>query len=156
MATAATRAVGDAAHGNARRTGGGSARGREVLDRALAEVDADERVGPADRATGLRLRIEFTDIDLALNIAAGEDGHHNLALVVRRRAGWAPKLDLRMDSETRTATSRARRASRSRSRAARSCSGESRFALLYLPATRLIVEPYRRLVEDGYPHLVAS
>jgi hypothetical protein len=33
------------------------------------------------------------------------------------------------------------------------CSGESRVALLYLPALRLVVEPYRRLVRERYPHL---
>ena len=62
---------------------------RAALERTLAEVDADERIGPLIGATGLRLRFEFTDLGLVLNLAAGEDGDRNLALVVRRR----PRLD---------------------------------------------------------------
>jgi hypothetical protein len=36
------------------------------------------------------------------------------------------------------------------------CEGESSAALLYLPATRLIAEPYRRVVEAEYPRLAAA
>jgi hypothetical protein len=35
------------------------------------------------------------------------------------------------------------------------CRGESRTALLYLPATRLLCEPYRQAVRSGYPALTA-
>ena len=34
-----------------------------------------------------------------------------------------------------------------------SCKGDSRVALLYLPATRLLCEPYRRVVETEFPAL---
>ena len=34
--------------------------------------------------------------------------------------------------------------------------GEARAALRYLPAARLICEPYRRVIEADYPDLVAA
>ena len=37
-----------------------------------------------------------------------------------------------------------------------SCKGEPRTALLYLPAARLLGEPYRRVVEAEFPALVAA
>ena len=61
---------------------------RAALERALAEVDADERLGPLLGATRLRMRFEFTDLDLALNVAAGEERPQH-RLVVRRRPGLA-------------------------------------------------------------------
>ena len=42
---------------------------REALERTLEAVDADDRVGPLIGATELRMRFEFTDIDLVLNVA---------------------------------------------------------------------------------------
>ena len=45
---------------------------RAALDEALAAADADERIGPLIGATELRLRLEFTDLEPGLNIAAGE------------------------------------------------------------------------------------
>ena len=55
---------------------------REILDRALREIDDDERSGPLLRAAGLSLRIELTDIDLVLRLAATGEGD-TPALVVR-------------------------------------------------------------------------
>ena len=56
---------------------------REALERSLEAVDADDRVGPLIGATGLRMRFEFTDLDLVLNVAAGERRP-------QRRAGRSP------------------------------------------------------------------
>ena len=129
---------------------------REVLDRALRELDGDERAGPLLRAAGLSVRIELTDIDLVLRLRAASEGDHHLSWSFADR-GSPAKLDLRMDSETANAYLQGKESlaiaiARGRVR----CSGESRFALLYLPAMRLVVEPYRRLVREGYPHLALS
>jgi hypothetical protein len=35
-----------------------------------------------------------------------------------------------------------------------SCSGDARCALLYLPAVKLLHEPYRKLLRERYPHLL--
>jgi hypothetical protein len=126
---------------------------RAALDEALAVADADQRIGPMIGATKLRLRLEFPDCGLALNIAASE-GEHNLTWSFDEHPGWAPKLELEMDTAVANrylqgreslAIAIARRQVRVR--------GESRTALLYLPATRLLCEPYRRIVEAGYPAL---
>jgi hypothetical protein len=129
---------------------------REVLEGALGELDEDTRAGPLIRAAGLSVRIELTDLELVLHVAASEEGEHHL----RWRFG-APevpaKLDLRMDSETANAylqgqESLAIAIARGKVR----CSGESRVALLYLPALRLVVDPYRRLVRERYPHMTVG
>ena len=36
------------------------------------------------------------------------------------------------------------------------CEGDSRSALLYLPAVRLLCEPYRRIVANGFPALAEA
>ena len=36
------------------------------------------------------------------------------------------------------------------------CRGESKVALLYVPAMRLLCEPYRRVVAAEYPHLAIA
>jgi hypothetical protein len=67
---------------------------RAALDETLAAADADERIGPLIGATNLRLRLEFTDSDLGLNIAAAE-GVHSLVWSFGE-PDWTPKLLLRM------------------------------------------------------------
>jgi hypothetical protein len=126
---------------------------REVLDRALRELDSDQRAGPLLRAAGISVRIEMTDIDLVVAVAASEEGGHHL----RWTFGDDPepaKLSLKMDSATANAYLQGKESlaiaiARGKVRA----SGDSRVALLYLPAMRLVVEPYRRLVQERYPHL---
>lgn len=129
---------------------------REVLDRALRELDGDERAGPLLRAAGLSLRIELTDIDLVLRLTAAPEGDHHLRWSFED-TGSPAKLDLRMDSETANAYLQGKESlAIAIARGKVRCSGESRFALIYLPAMRLVVEPYRRLVREGYPHLALS
>ncbi len=126
---------------------------RAALDEALAAADADERIGPLIGATELRLRLEFTDFDLGLNIAAAE-GEHNLIWSFGE-PDWIPKLVLQM------AAAVANRYLLGRESLAIAIAhgqvrvhGGSRVALLYLPATRLLCEPYRKVVEARYPALV--
>jgi hypothetical protein len=126
---------------------------REVLDRALRELDSDQRAGPLLRAAGLSIRIEMTDIDLVVRVAAAEDHDHHLRWSFGDDAEPA-KLTLRMDSATANAYLQGKESlaiaiARGKVRTA----GDSRVALLYLPAMRLVAEPYRRLVAERYPHL---
>ncbi len=129
---------------------------RELLDRALRELDGDARSGSLLQAAGLSLRIELTDLDLVLRVAASDEGDHHLRWGFID-TGEPAKLDLRMDSATANAylqgqESLAVAIARGKVR----CSGESRVALLYVPALRLVVEPYRRLVREGYPHMALT
>ncbi|MDX6583738.1 MAG: hypothetical protein QOI10_2922 [Solirubrobacterales bacterium] len=128
---------------------------RAALARTLGEVDADERLGPLIGATRLRMRFEFTDLGMALNVAAADRGH-NLTWSFADDPGWPPKLTLMMSSEVANrylqgAESLAIGIARGQVR----WRGDSRTALLYLPAARLIAEPYRRVIEAEYPALAA-
>lgn len=126
---------------------------RAALEEALARADADPRIGPMIGATKLRLRLVFSDCGLALNIAASE-GEHNLAWSFDEHPGWPPKLELEMDAAVANrylqgSESLAIAIARGQVRVR----GESRTALRYLPAARLLCEPYRQVVEAGYPAL---
>jgi hypothetical protein len=128
---------------------------RAALERTLAAVDGDERLGPLIGATGLRMRFELTDLGTALNVAAGE-GDRNLTWSFADDPGWTPKLTLRMTSEVANRYLQGRESlAIGIARGQVRCHGDSRTALLYLPAARLITGPYRRVVEDEYPALAA-
>jgi hypothetical protein len=129
---------------------------REVLDRALRDLDRDDRSGPLLRAAGLSLRIELTDLGLVVRIWADQDGEHHLRWSFGE-SDDPPKLDLKMDSETANAYLQGKESlAIAIARGKVRCSGESRVALLYLPAMRLVVEPYRRQVRERYPHLALT
>lgn len=130
---------------------------RSVLERALSEAEADERTLALLRAVSLRVRFEFPDIDLVLNMAAPEGEDQGLSWSFSDDVPWTAKLTLEMDSdvanrylqgEESLAIAIARRRVR--------CRGESRIALLYVPAIRLVCEPYRRVVTSEFPHLAAA
>jgi len=130
---------------------------RNALEQALAGVDADERSGALLRAAGLAIRFSFPDLKMVLNVAPSDDPGHHLRWSFEDGPEWSPKLKLEMDSEVANAYLQGRESlaiamARRRIR----YSGESRVALLYVPAIRLICEPYRRIVEDEYPHLAIA
>jgi hypothetical protein len=127
---------------------------REILERVLTDLDADETSGPLLRAGGLRIRFEFSDVGLVLNTASAEDPHHHIRWAFSDDVDWEPALELEMDSGTANRYLQgkeslpiaiARRKVRFR--------GESRFTILLLPILRLIVEPYRRAIRARHPRL---
>jgi len=127
---------------------------RRLLDAALTEVNSDDRSGPLLRATGMRMRFEFPDLKLVLNVAPGDDAGSHLRWEFSDSVEWEPRLKLTMDSEVANAYLQGKESlaiaiARQRVR----CSGETRCALLYVPAMRLVVDAYRRVVRDEYPHL---
>jgi hypothetical protein len=127
---------------------------RRLLDEVLSEVDADERAGPLLRAAGLRLRFRFPDLGMVLNVATSDEPEHHLRWRFSDDVDWEPKLELQMDSPVANAYFQGRESlaigiARGRVKA----KGDTRCALLYVPALRLIAEPYRRLVRDQAPHL---
>ncbi len=134
---------------------GSAAEFRELLNEALSELDADERSGPMLRAAGLRMRFEFTDLGLVLNVAASDDPAHHLRWEFSDAVDWEPKLTLRMGSRIANAYLQGKESlaiaiARGRIR----FDGDTRCALVYVPALRLVVGPYRRLVRREYPHLL--
>ncbi len=129
---------------------------RSALELALAEADADERVGPLLGATRLRLRFEFTDTSLGLNIAAGERGEN---LTWEFGEAREPRARLVMAMSTAVANRFLQGSGSIAIGIARGqvrFTGESRAALRYLPATRLLAGPYRRVVERDFPDLLVA
>lgn len=126
---------------------------RQLVDGALRELDRDQRGGPLVRATDLSLRIEITDFDLVVRVAPSNDPDQHLTWNFEDQ-GQPAKLDLRMDSATAHAylqgnESLAVAIAKGKVR----LRGESRFALLYLPVISHVAGPYRRLVQERFPHL---
>jgi hypothetical protein len=129
---------------------------REVLDALLRAVDADERAGGLLRAAGIRIRMELTDVRLVMNLAPAEQAGRHLDWRFDDRVSRDPRLRIAMDSGTANAYLQGRESlaiaiARGRVR----CDGDARAALLYVPALRLLVEPYRHLLSERYPELLA-
>ena len=127
----------------------------EVIEAALSELDSDERSGPLVRATRLRMRLELPDISAVVNIAVGDAGAGNLRWGFSDDGEWDSKLRFSMDSEVANRFLQGRESLaiaivRGRVR----CEGEARYTLLYVPALRLLVEPYRHAVRRHRPELV--
>jgi hypothetical protein len=126
-----------------------------VLDDVLTETDADDQAGPLLRAAGLRIRFEFPDLPLVLNLAATEEGSHHLSWRFSDTVEWEPKLTLRMDSKVANAYLQGKESlaiaiAHGRVKA----TGDTRSALVYIPALKVRVTSYRRLVTQEHPHLV--
>ena len=129
----------------------------EILDRVLSRVDADEKAGPLLHATGMRLRLRCPDLDFAVNIAASEGTECCLEWSFAKRPPWKARLELTMDSSTANAYLQgAASVPVAIARGQIRCSGDARSALLYLPAAKLITDPYRELIEAEYSHLVVG
>jgi hypothetical protein len=128
---------------------------RDLLDEVLADVDADDKAGSLLRAAGLRMRFRFPDLGMVLNVAPSEQPDHHLRWAFSDAVDWQPRLDLTMDSQVANAYLQGRESlaiaiARGRVRA----EGDTRCALLYVPALRLVVDPYRRQVRLRHPRLV--
>ena len=127
---------------------------REVLERLLTAANDDDRIGPVLRAARMRARFEFTDLDLYLNVASAEDESHYVEWMFSRRAPWAAKVALRMQSQFANSWLQGRESlAIAIARGHVRCSGDARAVLFFIPVARLLAEPYRRLVESDYEHL---
>ena len=128
---------------------------QSVLEDVLTETDADEQAGPLLRAAGLRIRFEFPDLPLVLSLAATDEGKHHLSWRFSEDVKWKPKLTLRMDSKVANAYLQGKESlaigmARGRVKA----TGDTRSALVYIPALKLLVTSYSRLVTQEHPNLV--
>ena len=127
---------------------------RDVLEALLEAIDVDERTGTLIRAAGPRMRFEFPDRAVVLNLAPAEGAANNLRWRFDDEIGWEPRLRLWMDSTTANRYLQGRESlaigiARGRVR----YEGDARAALLYVPAMKLLVDPYRRLVAARFPRL---
>lgn len=138
-----------------RRPGGSATEFRALLDEALSALDVDEKSGPLLRAAGLRMRFEFPDLEMVLNVAASDEPGHHLRWRFSDAVDWEPKLKLRMNSRVANAYLQGKESlaiaiARGRVR----FDGDAQCALRYVPTLRLVAGPYRRLVRAEYPHLL--
>jgi hypothetical protein len=128
---------------------------REVLDAGLAAVDEDERSGPLLRAANLRLRLACPDLGVAVTVAAAQDPVHHLEWSFSDGGVVRPKLELKMDSEIANGWLQGKvSVPIAIARGEIKSSGDARCALLYLPAAKLFIGPYTRLLRERYPHLL--
>jgi hypothetical protein len=132
---------------------------RELMEHVLAELDVDERRGSLLQATGLHVRLEVTDLDMVVRVRASDEGMHHLswAFASEDEEDSASGLTLAMDSATANAYLQGRASlpvaiARGKVR----CSGDLKTALIYLPALRLLVDPYRNWVTRLHPHLAVT
>lgn len=128
---------------------------KDALEAALSLAADEERIALRLSANKMRMRFEFPDIGLVLNVASGDAD--DLAWSFDEQVEWVPQIVLQMDSaianrylQGRMSLAIAIAHGQARMR------GGSRAALFCLPATRLLCEPYRRVISSGYPSLVAA
>jgi hypothetical protein len=126
---------------------------REILDEVMKEIDADPDDGSRLRTAAAPLRLEFTDLNLALNISRGDGGH--LSWDFKKRSKAKPKLGLKMDSDVANRVLQGREnpaiaIARGRLQTTVVDPGS---AVRLFPAVKPLFVRYRELVAEKYPHL---
>jgi hypothetical protein len=126
---------------------------REVMDRIFTMMSEDPDMGPKLRDADVPQRFDFEDVDLVVNIRAG-DGDENLHWEWKEDVPWEPKVRMTMSSEVankyfqgkeNVAMAIARRKIKP--------GGDVKAALSLIPITKPIYAQYRAVVQSEYPHL---
>jgi hypothetical protein len=127
---------------------------REVMDRTFSIMSEDPEMGPRLREADTPQRFAFTDLDLVVNIRAGQADEPNLAWEWSDEVAWEPRVRMEMSSETanryfqgkeNVAIAIARRRIKA--------GGDVKAALAIIPITRPLFERYREMIAADYPHL---
>jgi hypothetical protein len=127
---------------------------REVMDRTFTLMSEDPEMGPRLREADTPQRFEFTDLDMVVNIRAGEPDEPNLAWEWSDQVGWEPRVRMAMSSETanryfqgkeNVAIAIARRRIKA--------GGDVKAALAIIPITKPLFTRYREMIAADYPHL---
>jgi hypothetical protein len=127
---------------------------RRVLGEVLEAAEADDKSSTLIRAAAPRLRIEVTDAAIVLNIAPSEKPGRTLRWRFDDKVDWEPRLRIWMDSATANRYLQGRESlAIAIARGHVRSEGDARTALLYLPAMRFLIEPYRRLIRERFPDL---
>jgi SCP-2 sterol transfer family protein len=135
-----------------------SAEFREVIDKVFTIMSTDPEMGPALRDAQTPQRFEFPDVDLVVNITYADNGGDQcLQWEWTDDVAWEPDVQMTMDSEIANryfqgkeniAMAIARRRIKT--------SGNVKKALALIPITKPVYARYRAMLEQEYPHLVAS
>jgi hypothetical protein len=127
---------------------------REVMDRVFGLMSHDPDMGPKLRDAETPQRFEFPDVDMVVNVTAGDD-IDNLVWEWSDDIDWEPEVQMRMDSavanryfqgKENVAMAIARRRIKT--------SGNVKKALALIPITKPVYKQYRDMLQDEYPHLV--
>jgi hypothetical protein len=128
---------------------------RAVMDRIFTMMSEDPEMGPQLREADVPQRFEFDDLDLVVNVAAGDGTSENLVWEWSDDVVWEPKVRMTMSSITankyfqgkeNVALAIARRRIKT--------GGDVKAALALIPITKPIYARYRDLVQAEYPHLL--
>ena len=127
---------------------------REVMDRTFALMSEDPRVGPRLRDADTPQRFEFTDLDMVVNLRAGNAEEANLAWEWSDQVEWEPRVRMTMSSDTANRYFQGREnvaiaIARRRIKAG----GDVKAALAILPITKPLFARYREMIASEYPHL---
>jgi hypothetical protein len=126
---------------------------RQVMDKTFGLMSDDPDIGPKLRDADTPQRFEFPDVDLVVNVTAGDE--ENLRWDWTDDVPWEPEVEMTMDSEIANryfqgkeniAIAVARRRIRSK--------GNTKKALALVPVTKPVFAQYREMIEADYPHLV--
>jgi hypothetical protein len=127
---------------------------REVLDRTFELMSSDPDMGPRLRDAETPQRFAFPDLDLVVNVTAGQ-GEKNLRWEWTDDVDWEPEVEMSMDSDVANryfqgkeniAMAMARRRIKSK--------GNTKKALALIPVTKPVFAQYREMIARDYPHLV--
>jgi hypothetical protein len=125
-----------------------------VMDRTFTLMSEDPEMGPRLREADTPQQFKFTDVDMVVNIRAGDAGEPNLAWEWRQDVPWEPKVKMEMSSETanlyfqgkeNVAIAIARRRIKA--------GGDVKAALAIIPITKPLFSRYREMIATDYPHL---
>jgi hypothetical protein len=128
---------------------------RAVMDRAFELMSTDPEIGPKLRDAETPQRFEFPDVDMVVNVTAGDGSPDNLVWEWSDDVDWDPEVEMRMDStvanryfqgKENVAMAIARRRIKT--------SGNVKKALALIPITKPVYPQYRDMLSDEYPHLV--
>jgi len=126
----------------------------EVMDQIFTMMSEDPEMGPALRDADTPQQFEFDDLDMIVNIRAGDEGEGNLHWEWSEDVAWEPKVRMKMSSETankyfqgkeNVAVAIARRRIKT--------GWDVKAALALIPITKPIYDQYRDYVEREKPHL---
>ncbi len=121
---------------------------------ALNEGRSGDRTLGCAPAADTPQRFEFTDVEMVVNIRAGDQDEPNLAWEWTDDIAWEPKVRMAMSSDTanryfqgkeNVAIAIARRRIKA--------GGDVKAALAILPITKPLFTRYREMIAADYPHL---
>lgn len=125
-----------------------------MMDRTFALMSDDPEMGPRLREVDTPQQFKFPDLEMVVNIRAGNANEPNLAWEWSEQVTWEPKVKMEMSSETanryfqgkeNVAIAIARRRIKA--------GGDVKAALAIIPITKPLFARYRDMIAADYPHL---